>query len=693
MNGIDTVLRSLDQALYAAVQSAHTTWSSDSISERFRGLYLSKAEIEQWIRRPPGAPATDVTQGWKIPFDSCPPLKRLKEAFSLTTLELAVILIALAPEVDLKYERLYAYLQDDLSRKRPTVDLVLSLLCSSAEEKLRHRAMFSAESRLIRNRILNLTADPNQTQPPLLSHYICLDEVILKAVLGEPGFDCRLANCCRHESPLALGENVPLAAVIRNPVANLVQRAAGGLVLHLRGATRSEALAAARVAAESGGQTLLIADLISHADPAVIDDLVRLVIMQALLWDALPLLEIGDYAPIASVAGAMRDCRAPAVVASSDKMAPLHITGVKTVAVRFSPLCAAARKSCWMSALKKRDVDIDASIAEQLANRFRLSPDQIEVAAEDSCAAVQWRLAVDPDEAVVQPSPEELYAAARAQSGIELAALARKLRPSYRWEDLVLPPETVEQLREICQRINCREKVIGTWGFDRKFSLGKGTSALFAGPSGTGKTMAAEVIANEVQLDLFTIDLAGVVSKYIGETEKNLDRIFAAAEGSNAILFFDEADALFGKRSEVRDSHDRYANLEISYLLQKMDGYEGVTILASNLRQHMDDSFIRRLAFTVLFSFPDETYRSRIWRSIWPQETPVANNIDFDSLAYRYKLSGGNIKNIVLASAFLAAEDGGVVHLDHLLHAVEREYQKMGKTIETRAIPDRAVIS
>jgi hypothetical protein len=529
----------------------------------------------------------------------------------------------------------------------------------------------------------------------LLSHSLKPDDVILKALLDESGFDSRLASFCRLEDSTSIREYLPLTSPIRKSISNLVRHAEGGLIFHLRGASGREALAAAHIAAQSSGKTLLIADLASFSDPSATEEIVRLVLTQALLWDALAFLEVSDTAPITSLAAALRESSSSTVIASSEKVPPLHVEGVRTVTVHFPSPDAEARQSYWISALQKREVEPDPETVEHLANRFRLSPEQIETAVEDSCAAAQWRLAAHTDESTPVPAPfaEDFFTAARAQSGLELAALARKLRPSYQWKDLVLPPETVEQLREICQRVNRREQVLGAWGFGRKLSLGKGTSALFAGPSGTGKTMAAEVIANEVKLDLFTIDLAGVVSKYIGETEKNLDRIFAAAEGSNAILFFDEADALFGKRSEVRDSHDRYANLEISYLLQTMDAYEGVTILASNLRQHMDDSFIRRLAFTVLFPFPEETYRSRIWRGIWPIETPVAHNIDFDDLASRFKLSGGNIKNIALASAFLAAEDGGVVNLDHLLHAVEREYQKMGKTVQARAATETLVMS
>jgi SpoVK/Ycf46/Vps4 family AAA+-type ATPase len=198
--------------------------------------------------------------------------------------------------------------------------------------------------------------------------------------------------------------------------------------------------------------------------------------------------------------------------------------------------------------------------------------------------------------------------------------------------------------------------------------------------------MAAEIIANELGLDLYQIDLAGVVSKYIGDTEKNIDCVFRAAEHANAILFFDEADALFGKRSEVNDSHDRYANIEISYLLQKMEAYDGLAILATNLRQNLDEAFIRRLAFTVHFPFPDELHRSRIWRGIWPPQTPLAADVDLDALAQQFKLSGGNIKNIALAAAFLAAEAGGSVTMAHLGQAIRREYQKMGKTLSAKEL-------
>jgi SpoVK/Ycf46/Vps4 family AAA+-type ATPase len=261
-----------------------------------------------------------------------------------------------------------------------------------------------------------------------------------------------------------------------------------------------------------------------------------------------------------------------------------------------------------------------------------------------------------------------------------LSALARKMEPRYAWDELVLPEDNLAQLRELSAQARHRQVVYGEWGFDRKVSLGKGLNALFSGPSGTGKTMAAEVVAGELQLDLHRIDLSQIVSKYIGETEKNLHQIFLEAQAGHAILFFDEADALFGKRSEVKDAHDRYANIEVGYLLQKMEEFEGVAILATNLRQHIDEAFLRRMQFIVEFPFPDQQYRERIWQAVFPREAPLAADVDFGILAREIKLTGGNIKNIAVSAAFYAAANGRVIGMQHLWQAARREHQKLGRT-------------
>jgi SpoVK/Ycf46/Vps4 family AAA+-type ATPase len=277
------------------------------------------------------------------------------------------------------------------------------------------------------------------------------------------------------------------------------------------------------------------------------------------------------------------------------------------------------------------------------------------------------------------PTLEDLMAACRRQSRHRLGDLAVKIEQVRGWDDLVLPDGTVGQLRELCDQIRFQHRVHETWGFRRALGQGSGVTALFSGPPGTGKTMAAEVIAGDAGLDLYAVDLSATVSKYIGETEKNLARIFDEAQASNAILLFDEADALFGKRTQVTDSHDRYANIEISYLLQRLDAYTGTVILATNMRQNLDDAFTRRLRFLIDFSFPDEAHRLRIWRALVPAQAPLSPDVDFAELARQFPLAGGNIKNVVLNAAFLAAADGGTIGLRHLLHGTRREFDKVGK--------------
>jgi SpoVK/Ycf46/Vps4 family AAA+-type ATPase len=247
------------------------------------------------------------------------------------------------------------------------------------------------------------------------------------------------------------------------------------------------------------------------------------------------------------------------------------------------------------------------------------------------------------------------------------------------WEDLVLPEQQCRTLREIVAHVRQRTRVYEQWGFAAKSRRGLGISALFAGASGTGKTLAAEVIANELRLDLYRIDLSQVVSKYIGETEKNLRRIFDAAETGGAVLLFDEADALFGKRSEVKDSHDRYANIEVSYLLQRMEEYRGLAILTTNLRNALDSAFLRRIRFVVQFPFPNAEQRKAIWQQVFPPATPT-DNLDYVKLA-RLNVAGGNIRNIALGAAFLAADAGEAVGMEQLITAARSEYAKLDKSL------------
>jgi hypothetical protein len=314
----------------------------------------------------------------------------------------------------------------------------------------------------------------------------------------------------------------------------------------------------------------------------------------------------------------------------------------------------------------------------------------LEVNGEAGALAYDYRLSGDDVAAIVGEEAErlagadggvkpDLRARCREYSARVVSRHVRPARVNFRLEDIVLPPANSEQLAELMACVRNRRTVLEEWGFAAKLSLGVGVSALFSGPSGTGKTMAAGIIAEELELPLFKVDLSSVVSKYIGETEKNLKDVFEAAEKANAVLFFDEADALFGKRTEVKDAHDRYANIEVSYLLQQMEEYSGLAILATNKKEDLDRAFLRRIQFVVEFPFPNETLREEIWRKVFPAGVPISADVDFCAIARTYSLAGGNIKNAALLAAYLAAEGRTAVGPQELHRALKREYEKLGK--------------
>lgn len=311
---------------------------------------------------------------------------------------------------------------------------------------------------------------------------------------------------------------------------------------------------------------------------------------------------------------------------------------------------------------------------DRLVNQFNMG-----YAAIASAAAAANSFATREADHGSEAAAKLLWDTCRGQARARLDDLAQRNETNATWDDLVLPAPQKQILQEIVTHVRQRVQVYDRWGFAAKSSRGLGISALFAGPSGTGKTLAGEILANELHLDLYRIDLSQVVSKYIGETEKNLRRVFDAAETAGAVLLFDEADSLFGKRSEVKDSHDRYANIEVSYLLQRMEGYRGLAILTTNMKQALDPAFARRIRFVVQFPFPDMAERAEIWRRIFPSPTPT-EGLDVDRLA-RLNVAGGNIRNIAMGTAFLAADEERPVTMAHLLHAARAEYAKLERPL------------
>jgi SpoVK/Ycf46/Vps4 family AAA+-type ATPase len=620
-------------------------------------------------------------------------LPHLSTLFHLTYFEEQCMMICLAPEMDRKYEKLYAYLQDDITRKRPSVDLLLSLLCDTTEEKLAARLAFDTQAPLQKYRLLRVIESSPDYPAPLISRSLKLDDRVVNFLLGFRLVDGQLDHVARLVSSQADAETLTLDEAILNRILKLVRQRFDesnpeiqNIVFYFCGPYGSGKHSLAKAVCRDIGLPMIVCDvskMLTAQTP--FEEITWLLGREAALQPAALCLEnfdclmAGDdnhHSQLKSLLESVSALSRLTFLLGSQPWKPQgFLKRDFFIRIDFPLPDDKTRKRIWESHLDSYsrlagDADLGA-----LASKFRFTPGQIRDALDTAQNLARWR---SPDDA--QVTEEDLYVACRAQSNLKLGELARKIEPRYTWADLVLPSDQMEHLAEICNQVKHRSTVYGEWGFDRKLSLGKGLNALFSGPPGTGKTLAAEIIANELRLDLYKIDLSQVVSKYIGETEKNLHRIFREAQASNTILLFDEADALFGKRSEVKDAHDRYANIEIGYLLQKMEEYEGITILATNLRQNMDEAFVRRMHSIVEFPFPDEQHRRRIWEVIYPPEAPLGDDADFAILAREIKLAGGNIKNIALRAAFYAAKDGGIIRMPHLARAARREYQKLGRT-------------
>ena len=669
--------------------------------DAFRGLYVSDAEADMLLGRPFGASwgqmaalepeeaqayadanlraARQVSlvaeaarsQGQILR------LEHLCSVFGLDRFDRDALLIGLAVNLDLRYERLYGYLQDDVTRKRPTVNLVLNLLCESGQNRLLMLSHFAAEAPLFKYRLLERVSDGGSGKPGLLNQLLLPDESIVAWLLGRyrprAEFRANAALVWPHENRqdrlLAAGKWAQLeGAVAERPI------------MAFYGPDGASQLAAARLLAAHVRRPILRVDLAAVMDGELSAlDALRLTLRDARLTRAIPYISgwdtcLTDGAPPPELLEELCAYHDLAIVGGQTLWRPAGIERDRNVLWLEFPIPAyGQRRALWMHFLGE-DVSAEDQGLTALAGQFTLTASQI----RDAVASAR-------DTAAGRGGPVEsgdLFAAARAHSSPRLATLARKIVPRYDWEDIVLPEDQVALLHEIVNTVRGRPLVLEQWGVGRKLASGSGVTMLFSGPPGTGKTMGAEVISRELGLDMYKIDLSTVVSKYIGETEKNLEQIFKEAETSNAILFFDEADSLFGKRSEVRDSHDRYANIEIAYLLQRMEAYDGVTILATNLRANLDEAFTRRLQFAVDFPFPEEDYRLRIWQALFPPDVPRSPEIDFGLLAHRFRLAGGSIRNIIVSAAYLAAADGGKVRMRHLLHGTRRELRKMGKLVD-----------
>ena len=618
------------------------------------GQQALAAHLAVLRRRLEGAEATAPD-----PRETVPTLGRMAQLFGLSRFEAETLLLAAAPDLDGAMPALCAAAQGDPARPWPSFGLALAMLPDP------HWSALTPGAPLRRWQLVEV-----DTQTGLAVGRLRVAEAVLHHLAGIGELDERLAGWVRPVPPPARLPASHGEAADRAAAAWRGALATGEMppVLELTGPDATMLREAAAGICARAGLTMLAvaqADLPPRAD--ALAPTLRLLQREAALGEAGLLIEGTTAGPLLTALVDRTAC--PLILAAA---APGNGWGDRRpISVALAMPEGEEARLLWQAALP---AGVEQGALDRVVSQFRLAPAAIAAAARAAAdAPANERVAV-------------LWARCGAEAGMPAGALVERIAPRAQWDDLVLPAPQTRLLRALVAQLGHRATVLDRWGFAARGARGLGSAALFAGPSGTGKTMAAEVIAGALALDLYRIDLSQVVSKWLGETEKNLAQLFEAAEAGGAVLLFDEADALFGKRSEVKDSHDRYANIEVSYLLQRLESYRGLAVLATNSEHAVDAAFLRRLRFVVQFPLPDATQRAAIWRRAFPPQTPT-DGLAPEKLS-RLAVSGGTIRNIAFTAAYLAADAGAAVSMAHVRQAAEIECAKLRRPLSSAEIGD-----
>ncbi|MGJ4951505.1 AAA family ATPase [Bradyrhizobium sp. HKCCYLS20291] len=680
--------------------------SAQRSADEFAGLYISREEVDRYVEWP-AAPVEPRSDEWlherrdiadqRRSLDRQAAvaaaegvdlrLERLTRIFALDEVARGAILCCVAAELDGQISRLFAYLQDDATKRRPTFAVLARLLAPGSADPVSVRSLFGPACPLHIHGLLEWTA--GTADGPFSAVEARLAPGVVDFLIGSDRLPPLLADAVRSIVPGKAMDDLSYYAQHARCLEQLLRmrRAEGRLPLCYIGGPRGagEQLIAEGLARALSKGLLLVDAAKLPLVGGRLEEFGLMLGREARLRDCVVLLQDVD--------DILRDVDRDAIRALPIEGLLRGLTGCDVIVsgvmptiefrqkVRTRPLgfdltfpTLTERVEIWERCLKPRAVARLGSEIRLLASKFHFTPGQIARAV----ALAEMTAGRDVEG---EPSIEgsELHARCRDEAESGLHQFCQKITARYGWDDIVLPADAQAQLKEICRWVKHRGQVYDGWGFGAKFSYGKGLAILLSGASGTGKTMSVEIIARDLQLDLFRVDLSRIVSKYIGETERNLSRIFSQSASGNCVLFFDEADALFGKRTEVKDAHDRYANIEVNYLLAEMDRYEGIIIIATNMKGNLDQAFLRRFSHVIEYPLPDERLREMIWRKSFPSEAPIRSDVDFDFLAQKIGVPGGSIRNIALSSAFLALADGTEIAMEHVIRATKREYQKIGR--------------
>lgn len=604
------------------------------------------------------------------------PLEYLYRIFRAEEFLRHCVMLALAPEWDAAFERLYERYPENGRKTRPTLDFCLRTYTMRQRER---EALM--EERAAQSDSFCFFFGPEGGSGTLTGE-MRLDRRVLLFLLQPQEIDPVIRPFCRpaltHEledKPMVIRE-----ALAERMVQYMTEPERGKRIYFIHGAAGAGKRFLVRHVYRQLNRICLMTDgegLKGEDGPDRLDRVIREARLRRAglcIWNAEKIWETGEFRWRSFVSSILE--KLPDVFILAGTKWPYEKEDVpgRMLELELTEPDMGERIRLWQEALR-RSAGVDTGTdLEALSAKFSFLPGQIMGSVKEAVQTAAWK---------EEPLTEELlYQACRRQVSHHLGEKATQIRASYGWEDLILPEKSKKILKNACDQIEYHHMVYEKWGFQKKIAYGRGVSMLFYGPPGTGKTMGAQVIAGNLHLELYKVDLSSVMSKYIGETEKNLGEIFREVKKSQSILFFDEADALFGKRAEVKEAQDKYANAETAYLLQKMEEYEGIVILATNYLQNFDEAFKRRIKFMIEFPFPDRERRLQIWKNAYPEETPLGEDIDYDYLASQFEISGSSIRNIAVAAAFLAASEQTEVHMEHILFSLWEEIRKSGKLLQ-----------
>lgn len=615
------------------------------------------------------------------------PFAYMLRKLELTEFEQYMACLAMSPELNREFERMYCYLQDDLAWRYPSLDLCVKMYTMDEQQEnwLIHQTF-------IRREFLYCIFD----KPPATPESELAWRLKLRRDLIDFAFfyESDLLGRKAEYQLSVLGSKKETGQNINQETADTIGRYlnedSSGRLFFLRGPYGSGKKLQIRAVADALGYSVLFLDVreaVSRKEEQILEivgnAVVRAVLEQAFLvfchWEA---IWKADKFKRQFAQDMLRKASLffPNIFLTveeepgEDVMEGQYPAGYQIEEFRMRFPSIQERSLLWKEFLAEAPEEEDTALYDRLAAQFDFTPGVIKEAAEFARKEAR-------NKGEQQISATLLYRACQQKISHRLGERASRVNAAYTWDDLVLEDGPKELLRQACGQVAFRGKVYEQWGFQDKIAYGRGVSLLFAGPPGTGKTMAAQVLAKELNLELYKVDLSGVLSKYIGETQKNLREIFDEVKKSRSILFFDEADVLFGKRVDVSDARDISANAQTAYLLQKMEEYDGITILATNLLQNFDDAYKRRMKYIIRFTFPQKEQRALLWKKVFPKQMPLQTDIDISYLAENFELSGASIKNIALNAAFIAASRQELTGMEHIMTALQHEYEKSGKIL------------